>query len=103
GQASQSYGLQVAQLAGVPQTVIRAARKHLTSLEANSMQATPQFELFADPGYLIPTSDTDDIITPHISAMDEAMAAINPDALSPREALDMLYKLKELSIQHEQE
>src|SRR5690606_31641578 len=46
GPASQSYGLQVAQLAGVPQSVIRAARKHLAALESQSLQATPQFDLF---------------------------------------------------------
>jgi len=49
GPASQSYGLQVAQLAGVPQPVIRAARKHLAVLEAYSVQSTPQFDLFSAP------------------------------------------------------
>ena len=102
GPASQSYGLQVAQLAGVPQAVIRAARKHLASLEANSMQATPQFDLFADPGRLASAADADDLQSPP-SAIDAALAALNPDALSPREALDALYRLKELSKQHEQE
>ena len=47
GPASQSYGLQVAQLAGVPPAVIRAARRHLATLEAHSVQASPQFDLFA--------------------------------------------------------
>jgi DNA mismatch repair protein MutS len=104
GPASQSYGLQVAQLAGVPQAVIRAARKHLASLEANSMQATPQFDLFADPGRLAAASDADALhVQPSPSAIDAALAALNPDALSPREALDALYRLKELSNQHEQE
>jgi DNA mismatch repair protein MutS len=96
--------LQVAQLAGVPQAVIRAARKHLASLEANSMQATPQFDLFADPGRLAAASDADALhVQPSPSAIDAALAALNPDALSPREALDALYRLKELSNQHEQE
>ena len=104
GPASQSYGLQVAQLAGVPQAVIRAARKHLASLEANSMQATPQFDLFADPGRLAAAADADALhVQPSPSAIDAALAALNPDALSPREALDALYRLKELSNQHEQE
>jgi len=96
GPASQSYGLQVAQLAGVPQQVIRAARKHLASLEANSMQATPQFDLFAGGGSAAIESTPK---APLPSAVDEAIAAINPDALSPREALDALYRLKELSNQ----
>ncbi|MDC6625614.1 DNA mismatch repair protein MutS, partial [Leclercia adecarboxylata] len=49
GPASQSYGLQVAQLAGVPQPVIRAARKRLAWLEQHSADtgATPQLDLFA--------------------------------------------------------
>ncbi|HWU97699.1 MAG TPA: DNA mismatch repair protein MutS [Oxalicibacterium sp.] len=96
GPASQSYGLQVAQLAGVPQQVIRAARKHLASLEAHSVQTTPQFDLFADRDAAVFEAEADDI-APHTSAVDEAVAAINPDALSPREALDALYRLKELS------
>ncbi len=99
GPASQSYGLQVAQLAGVPQAVIRAARKHLASLEANSMQTTPQFDLFADPGGV---ALADDEIHAQPSAVEDALAAINPDALSPRDALDALYRLKELSNQHKE-
>ncbi|MFC7297078.1 DNA mismatch repair protein MutS [Herminiimonas aquatilis] len=96
GPASQSYGLQVAQLAGVPQAVIRAARKHLASLEAGSMQATPQFDLFADPGV---TALADDDAHTRPSPIEEALATINPDTLSPRDALDELYRLKELSNQ----
>ena len=99
GPASQSYGLQVAQLAGVPQTVIRAARKHLASLEASSMQTTPQFDLFADPG-IKAAAAIDTFAAP--SAIEAALADINPDALSPRDALDALYRLKELSNQHKE-
>ena len=98
GPASQSYGLQVAQLAGVPQTVIRAARKHLASLEASSMQTTPQFDLFADPGTA--ASDDEDFVKP--SVIEDALADINPDTLTPRDALDALYRLKELSNQHKE-
>lgn len=100
GPASQSYGLQVAQLAGVPQTVIRAARKHLASLEASSMQTTPQFDLFADPGTATAVSDDEDFAKP--SVIEDALADINPDTLSPRDALDALYRLKELSNQHKE-
>ena len=49
GPASQSYGLQVAQLAGVPQGVIKAARKHLARLESQALDTTPQLDLFALP------------------------------------------------------
>ena len=97
GPASQSYGLQVAQLAGVPQQVIRAARKHLASLEAHSVQATPQFDLFAERDATAMEDETDNLVSHQTSAVDEAIASINPDTLSPREALDALYRLKELS------
>ncbi|WP_229723910.1 DNA mismatch repair protein MutS [Oxalicibacterium solurbis] len=96
GPASQSYGLQVAQLAGVPQVVIRAARRHLASLEAHSVQQTPQFDLFTERDNA--TSEPE-IVVPQLSIMDEALEDIDPDALSPREALDALYRLKELSKQ----
>jgi DNA mismatch repair protein MutS len=103
GPASQSYGLQVAQLAGVPQPVIRAARRHLATLEAHSVQATPQFDLFAgaidDAEPSDPPPHTD---RPHSEVMD-ALSAIDPDALSPREALDALYQLKKLVDVHTDE
>jgi DNA mismatch repair protein MutS len=99
GPASQSYGLQVAQLAGVPQQVIRAARKHLASLEAQSLQSTPQFDLFAGGMNECAAARSDDMSIAQSSVVDDAVAEINPDALTPREALDMLYRLKELSNQ----
>jgi len=95
GPASQSYGLQVAQLAGVPQAVIRAARKHLAALESGSMQTTPQFDLFADRT-AAPVDDEIRSITASSSALEQAMDDIDPDALTPREALAALYRLKEL-------
>jgi DNA mismatch repair protein MutS len=95
GPASQSYGLQVAQLAGVPQGVIKAARKHLARLESQALDTTPQRDLFA-----LPCVEPDD----EAPAADEsgnevlaALAAIDPDSLTPREALDQLYQLKRLS------
>jgi DNA mismatch repair protein MutS len=89
GPASQSYGLQVAQLAGVPAAVIRAARKHLSTLEAHSVTATPQFDLFASAPPVTAAADEPDLLA-------EALQDIDPDALSPREALDALYRLKKL-------
>jgi DNA mismatch repair protein MutS len=101
GPASQSYGLQVAQLAGVPQPVIRAARKHLATLEAHSLQATPQYDLFS----AAMPEETDNSVQEtepskqEASPLAEALALIDPDALTPREALEQLYKLKQLSGQ----
>jgi DNA mismatch repair protein MutS len=91
GPASQSYGLQVAQLAGVPNAVIRAARKHLGTLEAHSITSTPQFDLFAAPAHV-----NDAIEDAEPDALRLALDDIDPDALSPREALDALYRLKKL-------
>ena len=97
GPASQSYGLQVAQLAGVPQVVIRAARKHLAALEAHSVQATPQFDLFAAPGFTPTEAEAAEVpADPRHAALAVALDDIDPDALTPREALEALYRLKQL-------
>ena len=85
GPANQSYGLQVAALAGVPTKVITAAKRYLHELERRSRathEPRPQRELALE----LPA----DPIHPAL----EALQAIDPDALSPREALDELYKLK---------
>ncbi|WP_441630071.1 DNA mismatch repair protein MutS [Cupriavidus sp. 2MCAB6] len=109
GPASQSYGLQVAQLAGVPQPVIRAARKHLAWLEQQSADATPtpQLDLFAAPPS--PLDDDDDdyterdsgppasAISPQQAALLDAVAELDPDSLTPRDALDALYRLQALA------
>ncbi|MEO7496927.1 MAG: DNA mismatch repair protein MutS, partial [Massilia sp.] len=95
GPASQSYGLQVAQLAGVPQGVIKAARKHLARLESQALDTTPQRDLFA-----LPCVEPDDEPAPAPAAdgaLRQALAELDPDALSPREALEQLYHLKRLS------
>jgi DNA mismatch repair protein MutS len=86
GPASQSYGLQVAALAGVPGSVIRVARRHLQELEHRSLAQGPQTDLFAAPPAPEP---------PTHPAID-ALADVDPDALSPREALEVLYRLKKL-------
>ncbi len=99
GPASQSYGLQVAQLAGVPTPVIRAARKHLAALETQSVQTTPQFDLFSAPvrldendAHAAPSAHVD----PAVQAVADALADIDPDTMTPRQALDALYRLKQL-------
>ena len=88
GPANQSYGLQVAQLAGVPKSVVRAARKHLSKLEMGDATSSAQGSLFlplAKPGEAVPHPVLD------------ALADLRPDELSPREALEKLYALKALS------
>jgi len=88
GPASQSYGLQVAQLAGVPKTVIQRARRILQQLEEASRAGGSQADLFARPAAAEPEPATD--------ALRDALAQVNPDELSPREALELLYRLKKL-------
>lgn len=98
GPASQSYGLQVAQLAGIPQTVIKAARKHLADLEANSLPSTPQFDLFSSATHQVSKQELEKeeieiIPSPVLAAIED----IDPDSMTPREALDALYQLKILA------
>ena len=88
GPASKSYGIQVARLAGMPAAVVNHARQTLEALEAQASQSNAQVDLFA-PAPAIET------VAAH--AIDTALAAINPDNLSPREALDALYQLKALA------
>jgi DNA mismatch repair protein MutS len=90
GPASQSYGIQVAQLAGIPAAVIRAARKRLSDLETQAALANPQADLFSAPGNAEePSADT-----PHPAL--EALREADPDALTPRDALELLYRLRKL-------
>ena len=91
GPASQSYGLQVAALAGVPSAVLDIARAKLETLEAGGAD-TPQLSLFSRP--------SDAPAAPAAPVM-EALADLDPDALSPREAHALLYTLKDLAKPHE--
>ena len=87
GPANQSYGLQVAQLAGVPKSVVRAARKHLGKLETGDATSAAQPSLFERAAKPIENA-------PH--PVLDALADLKPDELSPREALEKLYALKAL-------
>jgi DNA mismatch repair protein MutS len=86
GPADRSYGLQVAALAGIPKAVIVQAKEYLARLESAQRQpkekpvATQQIGLFNAPP----------------SAVEERLKSIDPDKLSPKEALELLYELKKL-------
>ena len=94
GAASQSYGLQVAKLAGIPLQVITQARTKLQQLEQESTQLNissnassnhpQQSDMFAAPVAKNPAID--------------ALTQLDPDTMTPRDALDALYALKELNI-----
>jgi DNA mismatch repair protein MutS len=88
GPASRSYGIQVARLAGVPAGVVQHARHALAALEAQSEESRSQVDLFAPP----PAT-----LEPETHPLQAALQAIDPDSLTPREALEQLYTLKKLS------
>ncbi len=89
GPANQSYGLQVAALAGVPRPVIERARGRLRELEDNARRHADreqtQLPLFAPPEPAPP------------DPLRAALAAVEPDDLSPREALELVYRLRRLA------
>ncbi len=90
GPANQSYGIQVAALAGIPGSVVRAARKQLREFEQRAAVDPLQPDLFAQGDIAEPDNEPE----PHPAL--EQLASIDPDSLTPREALDALYALKGL-------
>jgi DNA mismatch repair protein MutS len=88
GPANQSYGLQVAALAGVPRSIIKLARKQLTGLEQSSQTATTaQAGLFeANVQSVESTTETHPVL--------DRLRDAQPDNLTPKEALALLYQLK---------
>jgi len=103
GPANRSYGLQVAQLAGVPAAVIGDARRYLEHLESErdrqrsaaaaangaGQAELPLFGVTAVQGRSARASATSDVLR-------EALAALDPDELSPKAALEAIYRLKRL-------
>ena len=94
GAANQSYGLLVAQLAGIPKSVVANARRKLAQLEINQLSQ------------LANTSQTDMFLTnnlapePIVNAALSELEHLEPDALTPKQALEILYKLKALVNSH---
>ena len=78
----------MARLAGIPTAVVNHARQALQALEEQAVQSRSQVDLFAAP----PEPQE-----PVASALQQKLAQLDPDALSPREALEALYQLKKLS------
>lgn len=104
GPASKSYGIAVAKLAGLPNRALKAAQKHLNEFEAQAANAQPQLDIFN-----LITSEQDDSDSNRPSekyedtapegVLTKALNLLNPDSLTPLEALSELYRLKELSRQ----
>ncbi|PHV11207.1 DNA mismatch repair protein MutS [Chitinimonas sp. BJB300] len=89
GPASQSYGLQVAQLAGVPRETIRQAKRYLIELENQRASQTGQGDLFTTPVV--------ELAEPENHPLLERVLAIDPDSLTPRAALELVYELSRLA------
>jgi DNA mismatch repair protein MutS len=97
GPASRSYGVQVARLAGMPAGLLRQARATLEALEAKAQAGSAQIDLFAPAPVAEPHEEAAaaaDARPARASALELALAAIDPDMLSPKQALDALYRLK---------
>ena len=85
GAATMSYGIQVAQLAGIPKSVVQLAKRKLQQLENQTITATPQNDLFA--AGVEPEEPT---LHPVVAELDR----LQPDDLTPKQALELLYTLK---------
>ena len=102
GPASKSYGIAVAKLAGLPNRALKAAQKHLNDLENQAAANRPQLDIFSampsengadQEGKTQEIEPVDNFQTNELA---EALAQIQPDNLTPREALDALYRLKDI-------
>ncbi len=89
GPANRSYGLQVAALAGVPRDVLGHARRYLEELE-RARDHRDRSEVQAELPLVVATAD------PRLEAIIAQLETLDPDQLSPREALDTLYRLRQL-------
>ena len=108
GAASKSFGLQVAQLAGVPRAVIQAAQLKLAALESSHIMtqgeesapdkaaSTPKATSKAASNAK-PKGQAELLFPDKPNPAVDALANISPDELSPRQALDLIYTLKRLS------
>lgn len=102
GLAGKSYGIAVAKLAGLPNRALKAAQKYLDELEAQAADAQPQLDIFnlaqegrggSDAG----TPADDDAGSRSDGILTETLNRLDPDKLTPLEALSELYRLKELA------
>jgi DNA mismatch repair protein MutS len=98
GAADRSYGIHVAELAGLPASVTARARHVLAQLEEdNAVRDMAQNADVKNPMAALPLFDASAPPPPQNTALSDALAGIEPDRLSPREALDWLYRLQEIA------
>jgi DNA mismatch repair protein MutS len=95
GAADRSYGIQVAKLAGLPPSVIARAKSVLAKLEAQDRGSTARALVDDLPLFAVPSRAADETALPSETVqLIEALKALHPDEMSPREALDALYAIK---------
>src|SRR6202000_1759116 len=98
GSADRSYGIQVAKLAGLPPPVITRAKAVLAKLEAQDRGQTARALAHDLPLFACPSRAPADPAPPsEAGKLMEAVKALHPDEMSPREALEALYRLKSLT------
>jgi DNA mismatch repair protein MutS len=95
GAADRSYGIQVARLAGLPKVVTERASEVLELLE-NSEGKAGDAEALLDDLPLFAAARPGHRLEPRLEALEQALAELNPDELTPKLALEALYKLKAL-------
>jgi DNA mismatch repair protein MutS len=96
GAADRSYGIAVAKLAGLPPAVVARARSVLSKLEAGRDATGGIAAGLDDLPLFAATAEPEQVADPLLSELD----AIEPDSLTPREALETLYRLKRLGAEH---
>ena len=102
GSADRSYGIQVAKLAGLPPAVITRAKSVLAKLEAQDRGQTARALVDDLPLFAVPSRAAAENAPPsEAEQLMEAVKALHPDEMSPREALEALYKLKLLTAKAE--
>jgi DNA mismatch repair protein MutS len=94
GTADRSYGVQVAKLAGLPQSVTDRAKTVLQMLEQNEQGASGKHTNLVDDLPLFSSAPAP--VQTEASDLDKRMGEINPDELTPREAMQLIYELKTL-------
>ena len=97
GAADRSYGVQVARLAGLPPAVVERAREILDALEAGARDGAARPAALIDDLPLFRSAPPAPVPQPRSSAVEERLQGLQPDTLSPREALDLVYELVTLA------
>jgi DNA mismatch repair protein MutS len=97
GAADRSYGVQVARLAGLPEAVVARAREVLHQLEADEVSGKAERLIDDLPLFSAAVKRETTKPAPRSDALSQALEAMHPDEMTPRDALEALYRLKGLA------